>query len=114
MVQFAGWDMPVQYKDLSLINSHRHTRENASLFDVSHMLQLSVTGRDRESFVESVSVADVAALAYGAGTLSVFTNDKGGVIDDTVRESLLYQASLLIVLLFTGDCPQREGSVHCR
>lgn len=39
MVEFAGWQMPVQYADLSLVNSHLHTRSKASLFDVSHMLQ---------------------------------------------------------------------------
>lgn len=41
MVEFAGWSMPVQYKD-SHITSHMHTREHCSIFDVSHMLQVSV------------------------------------------------------------------------
>jgi len=41
MVEFAGWSMPVQYKD-SHINSHMHTRQHCSIFDVSHMLQVSV------------------------------------------------------------------------
>ena len=40
MVPFAGWSMPVQYGDLSIINSTLHTRKQASLFDVSHMLQV--------------------------------------------------------------------------
>jgi len=40
MVPFAGWSMPVQYEDLSIINSTLHTRKHASLFDVSHMLQV--------------------------------------------------------------------------
>jgi len=39
MVGFAGWDMPLQYPDLSVIDSHLYTRKAASLFDVSHMLQ---------------------------------------------------------------------------
>ncbi len=39
MVEFAGWSMPVLYNDMSLVQSHLHTREKASLFDVSHMLQ---------------------------------------------------------------------------
>jgi aminomethyltransferase len=39
MVGFAGWSLPVKYDDLSVIQSHIHTRENASIFDVSHMLQ---------------------------------------------------------------------------
>ena len=40
MVDFAGWIMPVQYNNLSIINSTLHTRQHASLFDVSHMLQV--------------------------------------------------------------------------
>ena len=42
MVPFAGWSMPVQYKE-SIVNSHLHTRTSVSLFDVSHMLQVGVT-----------------------------------------------------------------------
>lgn len=42
MVPFAGWSMPVQYPDLSIINSCLHTRKHASMFDVSHMLQVIV------------------------------------------------------------------------
>ena len=40
MVEFAGWSMPVQYSNMSIINSTLHTRRHASLFDVSHMLQV--------------------------------------------------------------------------
>lgn len=42
MVPFAGWSMPIQYNDLSIINSTVHTRRAVSLFDVSHMLQVSL------------------------------------------------------------------------
>ena len=44
MVPFAGWSMPVQYGDLSITQSHHHTRTKASLFDVSHMLQFKIHG----------------------------------------------------------------------
>ncbi|KAJ3027914.1 UNVERIFIED_CONTAM: hypothetical protein HDU68_002828 [Siphonaria sp. JEL0065] len=84
MVEFAGWSMPVQYKDLGVLASHEWTRKNASLFDVSHMLQTSWVGKDRIKFIESLIVADVEALPIGSSTLSVFTNDSGGIIDDTV------------------------------
>lgn len=49
MVEFAGWSMPVQYSNLSIINSTLHTRQDASLFDVSHMLQ--VCTQDRETLL---------------------------------------------------------------
>ena len=44
MISFAGWSMPVQYNDLTIIQSHHHTRNSASLFDVSHMLQFKIHG----------------------------------------------------------------------
>lgn len=83
MVEFAGWSMPVQYKD-SHISSHMHTREHCSIFDVSHMLQTKVHGRDRVKFMESLVVADIAELQDNQGTLTLFTNEKGGIIDDLI------------------------------
>lgn len=83
MVEFAGWSMPVQYKD-SHISSHLHTRQHCSLFDVSHMLQSKVTGKDRVKFIESLVVGDIAELKDNQGTLSLFTNDKGGIMDDVI------------------------------
>ncbi|KAH9246863.1 glycine cleavage system T protein [Batrachochytrium salamandrivorans] len=84
MVEFAGWDMPVQYSGLGVLASHQWTRTNASIFDVSHMLQTRWSGKDHTKFIESLVVADVAGLPLGSSTLSVFTNEKGGIIDDTV------------------------------
>ncbi|KAJ3075086.1 hypothetical protein HDU98_009265 [Podochytrium sp. JEL0797] len=84
MVEFAGWSMPVQYSGLGVLASHDWTRKNASLFDVSHMLQTSWVGKDRTKFIESLVVADVEALPVGNSTLSLFTNEAGGIIDDTV------------------------------
>jgi len=59
-------------------------REHVSLFDVSHMLQTTVSGRDQVEFIESLVVADVAGLADDHGTLTLFTNDSGGIIDDLI------------------------------
>ncbi|XP_077575399.1 aminomethyltransferase, mitochondrial [Stigmatopora nigra] len=83
MVEFAGWSMPVQYKD-SHVSSHMHTREHCAIFDVSHMLQTKVHGKDRIKFMESLVVADISELKDNQGTLSLFTNDKGGIIDDLI------------------------------
>ncbi|XP_071204594.1 aminomethyltransferase, mitochondrial isoform X1 [Salvelinus alpinus] len=83
MVEFAGWSMPVQYKD-SHIHSHMHTRQHCSIFDVSHMLQSKVHGRDRVKFIESMIVGDIAELTDNQGTLTLFTNDKGGINDDLI------------------------------
>lgn len=85
MVPFASYEMPVLYNgDLSIRDSHLHTREKASLFDVSHMLQLNITGSDRVKFFESLVVADVSGLSTNGATLTLFTTEKGGIIDDLI------------------------------
>ncbi|KAJ3311852.1 hypothetical protein HDV04_003592 [Boothiomyces sp. JEL0838] len=84
MVDFAGWDMPVSYSNLGALASHNWTRQKASVFDVSHMLQTKWTGKDHVKFLESLVVADLVNLPVGSSTLSVFTNENGGIIDDTV------------------------------
>ena len=83
MVPFCGWSMPVQYKD-GVLPSHLHTRQQASLFDVSHMLQFKLHGHDRVKFLESLVVADIDGLVDNTGTLSLFTTESGGIIDDLI------------------------------
>lgn len=97
MVPFAGYSMPVQYNgDLSIIDSHLHTRSQASLFDVSHMLKMVVKGKDRVDFLESLVVADLQGLAQAGATLTLYTNKRGGIIDDLIvakQEDHLYIVS---------------------
>ncbi|XP_038628260.1 aminomethyltransferase, mitochondrial [Tachyglossus aculeatus] len=83
MVAFAGWSLPVQYRD-SHVKSHLHTRQRCSLFDVSHMLQTKILGRDRVKLMESLVVGDIAELKQNQGMLSLFTNEEGGIIDDLI------------------------------
>ncbi|KAF8975095.1 hypothetical protein BGZ46_009437 [Entomortierella lignicola] len=95
MVPFAGWSMPVQYSNLGVGASHNWTRSNASVFDVSHMLATRITGKDRVKFYETITVADIENLPVGSSTLSVFTNENGGIIDDTII--CKHQESLYVV-----------------
>ncbi|NWI43959.1 GCST protein, partial [Picathartes gymnocephalus] len=83
MVPFAGWTLPLHYGQGHL-QSHLHTRRHCSLFDVSHMLQTLVYGRDRVRFMESLVVGDIAELKPGQGTLTLLTNEKGGITDDLI------------------------------
>jgi aminomethyltransferase len=84
MVTFAGYDMPVQYSDLSIKDSTIHTRKHVSIFDVSHMLQTEISGKDQIAFLESITTADVEGMKENTGALSVFTNGKGGIRDDLI------------------------------
>ncbi|EDV29500.1 uncharacterized protein TRIADDRAFT_18436, partial [Trichoplax adhaerens] len=84
IVPFAGWALPIQYTGSGLVQEHLHTRQECSLFDVSHMLQLTFGNSGCVKFLESLIVTDVANLPQGRGTLSVFTNENGGIIDDLI------------------------------
>lgn len=81
---FAGYMMPILYKNQSIKSEHLHTRENASVFDVSHMMQTIIHGKDRIKFIESLTVADIEGMSLDKCVLSVFTNDNGGIIDDCI------------------------------
>uniref|UniRef100_A0AC35UHU7 GTP cyclohydrolase 1 n=1 Tax=Rhabditophanes sp. KR3021 TaxID=114890 RepID=A0AC35UHU7_9BILA len=82
MVTSGGYEMPSQYSDHSVTDSVLHTRKAVSIFDISNMLQTHIKGKDCTSFIESLAPSDVNALNNNTGTLSVFTNEKGGIEDD--------------------------------
>jgi len=81
MVPFAGYEMPLQYPG-GIIAEHAHTRDAASLFDVSHMGQLALRGADRAAALERLVPGDIAGLAPGRMRYTQLCNDAGGIIDD--------------------------------
>jgi aminomethyltransferase len=81
MVPFAGYAMPVQYPS-GLMAEHQHTRNSASLFDVSHMGQLRLEGPQAAAAFESLMPVDVIDLAVGKQRYGLLLNDEGGIIDD--------------------------------
>ncbi|MBR2894535.1 MAG: glycine cleavage system aminomethyltransferase GcvT, partial [Oscillospiraceae bacterium] len=64
MVDFGGWEMPIQYPE-KIVTEHLYTRSNCSLFDVSHMGHVLVSGPDRLAFLQHVLTSNVAALSVG-------------------------------------------------
>ena len=74
IVPFAGYQLPVLYEGKGIIKEHNHTRMNASVFDVSHMGQVRIKGKDRVAFMERLICADVAGLKDGEASLTLFTN----------------------------------------
>ncbi|SUZ30895.1 Aminomethyltransferase [Roseibaca ekhonensis] len=81
MVPFAGYSMPVQYP-MGVMGEHTHTRSHAGLFDVSHMGQVILRGPSGALALERLVPVDVAGLAEGRQRYAMFTNDKGGILDD--------------------------------
>jgi aminomethyltransferase len=81
MVPFAGYSMPVQYR-AGVIAEHRHCRDAAALFDVSHMGQLRLVGADAAAALETLVPVDVVDLAVGRQRYAFFTNASGGLLDD--------------------------------
>jgi aminomethyltransferase len=80
MVPFAGYEMPVQYE--GIIAEHLWTRENAGLFDVSHMGQLFVHGREVDKALEKLMPGDFQAAADMKPKYSLLLDEDGGIIDD--------------------------------
>jgi len=80
MVDFGGWDMPVQYS--GVIAEHLRTREHSGLFDVSHMGEFYVEGEDAIAFVDKLTTNDVTKLIDGQAHYSALTREDGTVVDD--------------------------------
>ncbi len=81
MVPFAGYEMPVQYP-LGVKKEHVQTREQAGLFDVSHMGQVLLTGDAAAAMMESLVPVDIIDLPVGKQRYAMFTNEQGGILDD--------------------------------
>jgi aminomethyltransferase len=82
IVEFAGWQMPVQYS--GVVAEHVNVRERVGLFDVSHMGEIWVTGANAEKALEHLTCNKVGALYDGKAQYSAILNEKGGVIDDII------------------------------
>ena len=80
LVDFAGWEMPIQYT--GVLDEYRHVREAAGLFDVSHMGRITVSGPQCLAFLQRMTTNDVAKLVPGQAQYSMVCNDDGGIKDD--------------------------------
>jgi aminomethyltransferase len=109
MVDFGGFDMPVQYE--GIIAEHNWCRENAGIFDVSHMGQVWLHGENVAECLEKLVPADIQGIAPGQQRYSQFINEKGGIIDDLMITRPLAGTSLFLVV--NAGC--KEGDVaHMR
>ena len=93
MVDFAGWSMPVQYT--SIIEEHKNVREKVGLFDVSHMGEVFVSGKDAVEFLNKIVPQDIEKLNYEKAVYCQLPNKKGGLIDDLI----IYKLGILQYLV---------------
>jgi aminomethyltransferase len=82
MVEFAGWEMPVQYS--GVIDEHKAVRRTAGIFDVSHMGQIEVTGSGATDYVQYLTTNNARKLVDGQAQYSILCREGGGVIDDVI------------------------------
>ena len=100
MVPFAGYSMPVQYP-AGLMAEHKHTREAAGLFDISHMGQLRLVGPDAAAAFETLMPVDVIDLPAGKQRYGLLLNDEGGILDDLM---FFNEGNGSIFVIVNGAC----------
>ena len=82
IVDFAGWEMPLQYQ--GILAEHQAVRENVGLFDVSHMGRIQVSGPDAGELLDYLSTNRIAGKSPGSATYTVWCNSHGGSVDDAI------------------------------
>jgi len=95
VIDFGGWALPVQYT--SIIEEHRHTRETAGLFDVSHMGEFRVTGKDPLGFIQKTVVNDISKGGVGRCIYSPMCYPSGGCVDDLIVYRVGEEEYLIVV-----------------
>lgn len=94
MVDFAGWDMPVFYR--SILEEHKAVRRGAGMFDVSHMGQIFVSGKESGQFLNAVFTNEILSAPVGAAIYTHMLNEQGGVIDDVIVYRLTDKTDLIV------------------
>lgn len=99
IVEFGGWEMPVQYS--GILDEHTAVRNAAGLFDISHMGRFIFKGPDAERFLQYVVTCDVTGIVVGQSNYALLCHPHGGIIDDilstTCRMSILWSSMPRIV-----------------
>jgi aminomethyltransferase len=97
MVDFGGWDMPVEYPGGGLIKEHLAVRTAVGIFDVSHMGDIRVTGPEALAAVQHVSMNDASRLAHGQAQYSALLYPEGTCVDDVIVHRLGENEFLLVI-----------------
>ncbi len=96
MAEFAGFNMPISYTGIN--DEHASVRNNAGVFDVSHMGEFIVKGPEALPLIQKITSNDASKLTKGKAQYSCFPNDKGGIVDDLLVYCLEENASYMLVV----------------
>jgi len=96
MVEFGGWDMPVQY-ETGIVQEHLNTRRKAGLFDVSHMGRFTISGSGALDFMQHVLTNNAAAIEVEEGQYTMIPDEDGGAVDDAYLYRFFEDEFLLVV-----------------
>ncbi len=103
MVDFAGWEMPVQYT--GIINEHNHTRNSASLFDICHMGEFTLKGKRAKEGLSKIVSHNLETLGVGKCRYGFMLNEKGGILDDLI---VYCQGEDDYMLVVNGACEESD------
>jgi aminomethyltransferase len=101
MTAFSGWEMPIQFTGLK--SEHEAVRNNAGMFDISHMGKFSLEGKELISSLQSLVPSDLARLTPGKAQYTVLLNSDGGIIDDIIVYCQGEEKAIIIVNAATKD-----------
>ncbi len=96
MVEFAGFDMPIQYPN-GIIHEHKVVRQKVGVFDVTHMGEFEVRGKDALAFVQKITVNDASKLTIGKVQYSAMPLPNGGLVDDLLVYRMSEDFFMLVV-----------------
>ncbi len=97
MVEFTGYFLPIQFENTGIMAEHRAVREKAGLFDVSHMGELMLTGKDAFATIQSLTTNDITTMKDGQARYSLMTNERGGIVDDILVYRFNEEKYMLVV-----------------
>ena len=95
IVDFAGFRMPLSYS--SVTDEHKYVRENVGVFDVSHMGEFEISGKNSTKFIQFICSNDIMKLKPGKAQYNCLVKDNGGIIDDLIVYKIDEEKYLLVV-----------------
>ena len=97
MVEFTGYELPVQFEGSGIIAEHNAVRQKAGLFDVSHMGEIYLCGKDALATIQNLVTNDMSTLKDGGVRYTLLPNEQGGVVDDILIYRFNSEKYLIVV-----------------